>query len=492
MKPNLIKIFAFCCSITTITCSCSKIDDFGTINQNPNTTTTPVPSGLLTNVLSQMGADVWDAWSTNSAGLTTTCGLYCQYYASSQYPEQSNYARPNLDWDSYYSGRLYDLQVIINYNTDPATAGDAAAYGSNNNQVAVARILKVYLFSLLTDCYGDLPYFNALTANNGINPFDSQEDIYRHFFTELEAAVQQFDDGNAPLGDILFNGNMVMWKKFANSLRALLALNISKADPETGKAAFNTALTAAEGVFENGENALLRYPGISYYNLVYNYYVVAKQNRLGVASTMTDWLAARNDPRISKYGNSGLGIPYGLTHDSVIIWANANTGWARILQGDKTAGNTPTPIITAAQVYLARAEAARKGWTNEDATALYEEGIKNNFQYWGVYAEADFSNYMQQPTVALTGGNDDLQRIYEQQWAAHYPNGPRGYTTWRRTGYPVLLPGPGATHPDIPRRFPYGSKTYGSNPDNTNTAAARYAVNGENDSMWGRVWWDAP
>ena len=487
MKLNLITIFAFC---SIINISCSKIDDFGTINQNPNTTTTPVPSGLLTNVLSQMGADVWDAWSTGSGGLTTTCGLYCQYYASTQYPELSNYARPNLDWDSYYTGRLYDLQIIINYNTDPATAAKAAAYGSNNNQVAIARILKVYLFSLLTDCYGDLPYFNALTANNGINPFDSQQDIYMHFFTELEEAVAQFDDGNAPLGDILFNGNIVLWKKLANSLHALLALNISKADPETGKQAFNAALDAEEGVFENGEGAILKYPGTNYYNLVYNYYAVAKQSRLGVANTMTDWLAARNDPRIGKFGNSNLGVPYGLTHDTVITWANANGGWARILQGDKTPGNTPTPILTAAQVYLARAEAAKRGWTNEDAAMMYEEGIKNNFQYWGVYTEDGFSNYLQQPAVAFTGGAGDLQRINEQQWAAHYPNGPRGYTTWRRTGYPALLPGPGATQPALPRRFPYGSKTYGTNSTNANAAAERYSVNGEDDSIFGRVWWD--
>ncbi len=40
--------------------SCSKIDDFGNLNQNPGGSTEPVPSGLLTNVLSQMGENyVW-------------------------------------------------------------------------------------------------------------------------------------------------------------------------------------------------------------------------------------------------------------------------------------------------------------------------------------------------------------------------------------------------------------------------------------------------
>jgi hypothetical protein len=45
--------------------SCSKIDEFGNINQNPGATTTPVPSALLTNVLSTLGNDRWDAPYTN-------------------------------------------------------------------------------------------------------------------------------------------------------------------------------------------------------------------------------------------------------------------------------------------------------------------------------------------------------------------------------------------------------------------------------------------
>src|SRR6478609_6671004 len=210
--------------------SCSKIDEFGNINQNPAGNSTPVTSALLTNALSMLDQDVWDAWITDGAGLTTTCGYYCQYFAQLSYPEISNYARPNINWDKYYAGRLYDLQVIINYNTDPETAAKATIYGSNNNQVAVARILKVYLFSLLTDCYGDLPYFNSLKADNGIVAFDAQENIYKNFFSELSEAVDQFDDGLAPSGDILFNGDLTRLRKFANSLHAVLALRLSKID----------------------------------------------------------------------------------------------------------------------------------------------------------------------------------------------------------------------------------------------------------------------
>src|SRR5947208_15274534 len=160
--------------------SCSKIDDFGNINQNPGTATTPVTSALLTNVLSALGNDTWDA--ATGTGLTTTSGLYCQYFSETLYTEASTYARANINWDDYYAGRLYDLQTIINYNSDPATVVKAEENGSNNNQIAVARILKVYLFDLLTNSYGDLPYSGALNADKGIVAYDSQESIYHSFF----------------------------------------------------------------------------------------------------------------------------------------------------------------------------------------------------------------------------------------------------------------------------------------------------------------------
>lgn len=169
-------------AIFFIAASCSKIDDFGNINQNPGATTTPVPSALLTNTLSTLGNDTWDATYTSSIGLTTVCGFYCQYFSETAYTESSTYGRPNVNWDNYYAGKLYDLQTIINYNSSAATAAAATAYGSNKNQIAVARILKVYLFSLLTDCYGDLPYFGSLKADNGIVTFDAQENIYKNFF----------------------------------------------------------------------------------------------------------------------------------------------------------------------------------------------------------------------------------------------------------------------------------------------------------------------
>ena len=468
--------------------SCSKIGDFGKMNQNPGQTTQPITSGLLTNALSGIANYTWD-----QGGITTIAGLYSQYFAETQYTDISTYSKQTIDWDGYYAGRLYDLQVIINYNSDPATAGIAAANGSNNIQIAVARILKASIYSTLTDTYGDIPYSGALKGDNGIVAFDKQQDIYTDLFKELDEAVKQFDSGDPASGDILFGGDISRWKQFANSIRALLALNLSKVDPSTGRTQFNAALTADGGIVDSlgagGKDITITAPGDNFFNPIYSYYVITQRLDYAVSKTVTDYLTANKDNRITMYGTSATGFPYGLTREDAVAFANANTGYAKLYQGLDQSKNDPFNIISAAEMDLARAEAAQLGWTSESASALYEAGIKDSWTSWGVYNDADFAAYLEQPSIALTEGTE-IEKIATQEWISHYPAGTRGWSVWRRTGYPDLTPAPGAVTQIIPRRISYGLHEYSTNTANVTAASAQYTVAGDNDSQLGRIWWD--
>jgi hypothetical protein len=89
---------------------------------------------------------------------------------------------------------------------------------------------------------------------------------------------------------------------------------------------------------------------------------------------MTDWLTTHNDKRITAFGNSATGFLYGLIRDSAITWGNTNT-WVKVLQEASTPGNAAMPIITASEIYLARAQAAFLHWTTEDVTSLYKQDL---------------------------------------------------------------------------------------------------------------------
>ncbi|PWU04258.1 MAG: SusD/RagB family nutrient-binding outer membrane lipoprotein, partial [Bacteroidetes bacterium] len=196
------KLFASFITISLVAgAGCEKVD-FGDLNTNPNLTTSPITSALLTNALAGFGNNSWD-----QGGVRTVSGLYAQYFTETQYTEASRYAKQTFNWDGFYSGVMYDLQNIINYNTDPATAAKAAENGSNNNQIAVARILKAYYFWWMTDTWGDLPYTGALQGSGTI-PYDTQDVIYAGILKELKEAVAQFDGGLPAAGDILYNGDI--------------------------------------------------------------------------------------------------------------------------------------------------------------------------------------------------------------------------------------------------------------------------------------------
>lgn len=473
---------------------CKKIDKFGDTNWDPNTTPEPAPSALLTNVETALGNLIYDG---NFFRNTATQAFYCQYLTQSQYTEEVRYAIPDYNWDMYFAGsdrtdigrlpgaNIGDLQTIIDFVSNPANKAKAEVFGSINNQLAVARILRAYLYWNLTDQYGDMPYKEALKNKDAV-PYTEQKDIYPDLLKELKEAVAQFDNGAMPKGDILYKQSKAAWVKFANSVRLLVALRLSKIAPDVARTEITSALTA--GVIEaNADNAKLVYPGSApYLNPFNEYYDIVQRDDIAVTDVVTGILSGTNDPRLGVYGSSDVGFPYGLTRAEAVGFADEHADYARPFAEKYRTGASPMYLITAAHVWLARAEIANLGWGGDAATA-YRNGIQASWEQWGVFDQAAFDAFMASPNIALT--TEAPRKIATQQWLSFFPDGRQGWAIWRKTGFPVLTPAPG-TNLQIPRRIPFGSNERNLNTNFYNQAAARYTVNGVVNSYYGRVWWD--
>lgn len=476
MKFSKLFIGAAVATGLLFTQSCSKIDQFGDLNTDPNRATEPVPSALLTNTLAHLGNNlVWD-----QGGINTVAGLYAQYFSETQYTDASRYSKPTFNFDGYYAGPLFDLQTIIDYNSNGETSAKAAQFGSNVNQIAIARILKAQYFKFLTDAYGDIPYSGALKGNPIVS-YDKQEQIYPDLIKEFKEAAAQLDV-NAPIaiqGDIMFGGNISKWKKYANSLRALAALNLAKVNATLGRAEFSAAVAA--GVIETvADNATIDYPGGKFPNPFYNYYNLTQRKDYAVSKTLLDRMA--NDPRRPAYATSAVGFPYGLPRDQAVAFANANPSYAQIYPAARNSASASLTVIGAGNMWLARAEAAFRGWTTDNVATAYSNGIMMSMQRWGVYSSAALASYI------AANPPTDLQAIATEEWKAWYPNGMEGWNVIRRTGFPVLTPATGTTN--IPRRFPYGPNEYNLNNANVQSAASRYNAGGQSsDSQFANVWW---
>lgn len=490
---------------------CAKIDQFGNTNENPNGIVTPITSALLTNVLSGVGG-----FGTNTRTVT-----YAQYVAENQYTDVSLFALPQLEMGGTYSGPLQDCQTIIDYNI--SNPGIAAANGSNANQIGIARILKAFHYWHTTDRWGDVPYSEALKGAGNFAPkFDLQEDIYFDMIKELKEAAAGFDVGAPIKGDIIYGGDMAKWKKFANSLRMVMAMRLTKVYPAAGgKAAiaFADAASAAGGIItSNADNFTLAFPGGFFKNPWFATYEA--RDDFAESKTLGDVLIGLGDTRQSVYGTNNVTFPMGLTRDLAVAFSNSvGNGQSRVLAVSKRADNSPLVILPAATVLLTRAEGYERGWIaggTANAEADYNAAIAASFEQWGVTLPGA---YLAGPASYTSGGGvpsnvgagtapydqfraadnnvqdaattSKLSRIALQRWLAAYPNGNEGWAEWRRTGIPNLKGTRFATNAgkQTPRRYVYGVNDYSLNNEQVKAAAARITGG---DTQDGRVWWDKP
>jgi Starch-binding associating with outer membrane len=480
---------------TTLALIVGACGDFGNTNVSPNGSTAPLTSALLTNALSNIG---------NTTAYTLP-GLYAQYFSETLYTDASRYSVQDVDWTIELAGRepsstnsgpgVVDLQSIIDINKDPKTAGTAGLQGSNNNQIAIARIIKAYRFSVLTDRYGDMPYFDALNGNSQPK-YDPQQAIYADLFKELAAAVAQFDNGAPIVGDILFGGDITRWKQFANSWRLILALRISKADATLGAAQASAAIAANGGVLaSNADNIVITYPGNSVQFSNPWFSIAGDYN---VCTTIANLLNTTQDDRRFAFGKAvgGIltGVPPGLPRQDAIDYTSAlaNANHSLILAGQYRGATGSVNILTYADVALARAEAAELGWIPGGATeasAQYAAGIAASWDRWSQTNTANLANYMGRPEVSLAAAGSRMGKINLQRWLSFYPNGAQGWSEWRRTGVPALTPSPSPvnTSGQIPVRYIYPTVEYGLNL--ANVTAALTGLN-KGDTQDSKVWWN--
>ena len=400
---------------------------------------------------------------------------------------------------------------------------------TNPDLWAVALILKVEVMDRITDKWGALPYSKAGTSLTSTS-YDSQQSIYNQFFAELDTATGNLqayiaaNPGSKPLGanDWVFGGDYTEWIKFANSLRLRLAMHIVKIDATTAQAQAVKALGAAGGLMTTpADDAGISNSG--YHNPVG--FIATNWTDISMGASLESILSGYNDPRLPVYYSPTTDPAIGRTYAGIRVGAavTAKPGYGgfsivNVNTGGACAPTAPMVMMTAAEVYFLKAEAALRGWPGfGTAQANYEQGIQTSFTQWGVSsaAAAYIANNTSTPTAYTDPKNSAnnspavesitiawdpgatqeqaLERIITQKWIAMFPEGQEAWTEFRRTGYPHLFSvandnsgGLISAQTQI-RRLAYPLNEY-----TTNTAAVTAAVSamGGPDNGGTRIWWD--
>ncbi|WP_235297360.1 SusD/RagB family nutrient-binding outer membrane lipoprotein [Portibacter marinus] len=461
--------------------SCTK--DFDEINENPNSSENIDPQFLLANVISVLGNE-----NTYTQGFRLSNYL-AQFAASVEFERIDRYemGTNGQHWDLLY-GLLTDINSM------------QSVEGTNEAYQAVGDIMKSYIFSQLTDLWGDVPYSEALMARDGVTQpkYDTQEAIYTDpstgILAVLKNAVQTLENTSASIkGDVMFNGNLNKWIRFANALQVRYYLRIS--DRISDFSALQGLWKAGQLMESNADNAVLPYLANAPNQNPVSQFSLGLYQEHRMTKTAENILKSWDDPRIGviyrpteKSANAGqaeyLGIQNGQSRET--ISAN-NIDLGEVSLFGAVYRDVPNGVDMLFMLYaeqqFALAEAALKGYIDAEAEALYQSGVTAHFNYLGLEVPDD---YFDQETVALDG-DGDLEKIMTQKWISLVSNGHEAWFNVRRTGYPDLKPGPDNLNEGMyPVRYLYPESEQATNAEHYEEAVQRLG----GDNINNPVWWD--
>jgi len=484
MKNTLNLFIILALGFAIISCE-ERLDE---ISANPNAPTESTPELLLPQIIRDaMDALVLESWNIGS--------LVIQHTAKSQNVAPDRYVWTERDaiWNAVYDN-LRDVQNII----------EISERDSLNNYKGVALVLRAWLFSLATDCYGDIPYTEAIRAKEGINypAYDPQEVVYGGILNDLAEANMLLGSTNEFVsGDVIYNGDMQQWRKLANSLRVRYLMRISdrvEVSPELQAIIGNP--DSLPIFTSNDDNAVFTYrstPPDQYpiHTLSQGYF-----NEFRASKGLLELMVEFNDTRLDVYyrptpateddpNPQYAGIPNGLPDDEALAYNGGLEFQSRI--GPLFYEDAITPdglqaakgvIMTYSELLFLVAEAAERGFVAGAAQKAYRDGIAASFDYYDLDATA----YFESGLADYSGSTEEkLKQIGFQKWVALYMQGLEAWFDWRRTRHPELLPAESNQNNDsIPVRFSYPRIEQTLNARSYEEAVSRQGEDDINTKMW--------
>lgn len=392
---------------------CKKFID---INNNPNNATTTRADYVFSGAL---GTSYRNQVSNN---LMITPGTWVGYYAHSTSftggGNEKTYDFTLADFNAFDA--LFDNLQDYEYVKQNADR-DVVSLWKNP-----ADVMQCYVYQMLVDLYGNVPYKQALKGTQYVTPtYDDAKAIYEDLVVRLDTAMARMSRETWPTTtditrqDVYFQGNRTNWIRFANTVKLRILMRQSFMPGRDAYIANNINSTLSNGYITANVLVQPGYQNISgklnpfFANYGYNElnnvtsnYQYRKMNaviinwlKTGVTTTSTPPSTApaptanadtfrlqalaypagttpsTSNPDLSTY----LGIPLGVGSGYPTAGASP-IGPFQIVSGQ---GTRPGMMVLLAEAYFLQAEAAQRygiAFSGGTAQQLYEAGILSHFR----------------------------------------------------------------------------------------------------------------
>ncbi|MDR1436809.1 MAG: SusD/RagB family nutrient-binding outer membrane lipoprotein [Candidatus Symbiothrix sp.] len=472
-------------------------NDYLNINTDPNKPTTMSVGKLLPYAQISVAYSVAPGARGNEySGIGDLLNVYGHQITvredADKYASSGSNWTIGTSWRNAYVDALTNLEDIIKQGTEDG----------NLQYAGISKILKVYLYSVLVDVYGSVPYHEAISEY--YPHFDKGDEIYADLFVVLEEAISNLTDTVAPnalapgVDDLIYGGDNTRWVNAANTLK-LKMLNQIRLTRDVG-ADIQALLDSDDLIGGFDESLLFKFSSSTSpdnRNPAYSDTYEASQKTKYISPWFYEILmgynatifAGNKDPRIPYYfynqikpdasiaspaeyrdggfvsiyfGSDGPDRDHSQDNAMTIVGIYPagglyDDGNAVKVSGRPNAstGAAPFRMITYADRLFIEAELIQTGTISGDAKSKLKSAIEAAFaQVDGVVAlvgngqtvpkiasSSETATYIDNVIAEFeaAGADKKLEIILTQKWISDFGNGLELYNDYRRTGYPVLF-----------------------------------------------------
>jgi hypothetical protein len=465
----------------------SSCQDYLDINRDPNYLTEVPVQFLLPG--SQVGTgfllgntiqNVNSLWVQHLAGTGTQTDPYDRY--------NINPSDLNNEWNGLYANVLDDLKEV-------EEKGQAEG---NFQHAGKAQILQGYVWAVVTDTWGDVPFQQAHRFTEFPRPvYDPQQEVYAGIISLLDAGIANLAKTTiipATSGDLIYPTaatSVDQWTRAANSIKLKLYLQ-SRHKNQNAAAAINALIAENKLITSNANNFNVEFfsPSGSQ-NPMYQYHHLTRANDQLISTRFYDSLNVLSDPRIPYLMtrvNNATYVTYenGVHTSTPFVSPNrSRLGVYIVGNGTESAtgtinngGAAPMRLITSYTVKFWLAEAALTLGTTGNAPTYFEEAMRDHFDDIRTFTNANAATfnasrdtYIASRLAAFQAKGSTqgkLNVMMRDKWVTTVGNAYEAFNDLRRTGFPRLaLPQnrqPGVTR--IPTRWPYVQEEIQANSEN--------------------------
>ena len=426
---RMIRFVAIVLLITGVA-SCEKITDYNVDPNNPSIDRA-TPQLLFPSAVMSTAGEINGEYAYLG-------GLWAQYYTqsatASQYRTVDAY---NIIPDDF---RTAYTELFRSGLSDYKKVQELALAAGDYKFYLMATVMKGYTYHVLADLYDQVPFSEALQGSTNLQPkFDAGYDIYKSVLAEIDSALSldwQTGELNATdaKADLVFNGDMDNWQRFANTLKLKMYLRMVNAKPEEAEQGVKSLFDGGALFLETGAGITTFEDLPNYSNPFYEQNIrrLNTNDNLRASATFVSWLLANNDPRVESY--FGSATPTAINQGDYSSTNPAYPGAAIFVQH----ATDPAWFISKAESYFLQAEARLRYYADAGAAELYDAGVTAAFEQLGLAPGALLTGKYKYPA---TGFEQKLEAIIVQKWAS-FPgtHDLEGFFEINRTGYPKTSP----------------------------------------------------